>query len=208
MLYFQFKNKGFSGNFTRISEHVVQVTGGVPETGGFKVYCDESKQVFIGDYSDYTTIYRKDMNQLSNDGSHYVPPVPPPEPQPTISTLVADGVEYTIADFASFGDITFLIKNMTLEEVTEVFREVEKVTVDGVEYSNLKFQNAYQVERYKDTYIMVDLHQKTEQELKIESLEIGQAELESTIIENYEAQEEVNSSNEMAIIELYELIGE
>ena len=73
--------------FSRHSEHVIEL-GGIAEapTTGFTTWrMDGVTQ--LGDFSDYTTVYRTLDNavQLSDDGSVYVEPeVPEPgEPKPT-----------------------------------------------------------------------------------------------------------------------------
>ena len=70
--------------FSRHSEHVIEL-GGIAEapTTGFTTWrMDGVTQ--LGDFSDYTTVYRVLDNavQLSDDGSVYVEPAPG-EPKPT-----------------------------------------------------------------------------------------------------------------------------
>ena len=75
--------------FTRINDHVVELYGITQAPSGFTTWrMDGVTQ--LGDFSDYTTVYRTLDNavQLSDDGSVYVEPeVPdtpvPGEPQPT-----------------------------------------------------------------------------------------------------------------------------
>ena len=73
--------------FSRRSEHVIELGGitDAPTTGFTTWRMDGVTQ--LGDFSDYTTVYRTLDNavQLSDDGSVYVEPeVPEPgEPQPT-----------------------------------------------------------------------------------------------------------------------------
>ena len=76
--------------FSRRSEHVIELGGitDAPTTGFTTWRMDGVTQ--LGDFSDYTTVYRTLDNavQLSDDGSVYVEPeVPdtpvPGEPQPT-----------------------------------------------------------------------------------------------------------------------------
>lgn len=63
-----------------ISNKIVQLEGVLPNVSGFKVYRDNGD--LLGDYSDYTTLYRSESDyfQLSNDGSIYEEPEPTPEP--------------------------------------------------------------------------------------------------------------------------------
>ena len=73
--------------FSRHSEHVIELGGiaDAPTTGFTTWRMDGVTQ--LGDFSDYTTVYRTLDNavQLSNDGSVYIEPeVPEPgEPKPT-----------------------------------------------------------------------------------------------------------------------------
>ena len=70
--------------FTRINEHVIELDGiaDAPTTGFTTWRMDGVTQ--LGDFSDYTTVYRTLDNavQLSDDGSVYVEPKPE-DPQPT-----------------------------------------------------------------------------------------------------------------------------
>lgn len=78
-----------SVSFETVSPNIVQITGGFPiKTSGFTLSREGIDEV-LGDYSDYTTVYREVDGgvQFSNDGSTYVPPVPPAPPEPYIPTL-------------------------------------------------------------------------------------------------------------------------
>ena len=71
--------------FSRHREHVIELGGiaDAPTTGFTTWRMDGVTQ--LGDFSDYTTVYRILDNavQLSDDGSVYVEPEVPGEPQPT-----------------------------------------------------------------------------------------------------------------------------
>lgn len=69
--------------FSRVSDNVVQLEGGLNDTSGFHTYRMDG-ETWLGDFSDCTTIYRELENavQYSNDGSVYVEPEPEPEPEP------------------------------------------------------------------------------------------------------------------------------
>ena len=74
--------------FASINEHIVSITGNIPaKTKGFTLSREGKEDDW--DYSAYTTIYREmeGVVQFSNDGSTYVPPTPPPEPEPYVPTL-------------------------------------------------------------------------------------------------------------------------
>ena len=69
--------------FTRINDHVVELYGLTKAPSGFTTWrMDGVTQ--LGDFSNYTTVYRVLDNavQLSDDGSVYVEPAPG-EPKPT-----------------------------------------------------------------------------------------------------------------------------
>ena len=89
-------------SFSRSGAHIITLTGDVPAAGvGFQTYrMDGVTQ--LGDFSDYTTVYRvlPDGCQYSNDGSvwHEPEPVPPmqiPEPTPTQLDMIEAQVLYT-----------------------------------------------------------------------------------------------------------------
>ncbi len=90
MLEFKYKNDKtkYKVEFSRISAHVVQLLGEFPIDGkGFVLSREEKEDGW--DYSGYTTVYRKVEGgvQFSDDGSVYVAPVQPPEPEPYVPTL-------------------------------------------------------------------------------------------------------------------------
>lgn len=62
-------------SFEKPSENVVSIGNTNVNTSGFKVY-RESDSLFLGDYSDYTTVYKADGENIlySNDESVYVEP--------------------------------------------------------------------------------------------------------------------------------------
>ena len=62
-------------SFGLVSENIVSLNGAEQNTSGFKAY-REKDDMFLGDYSDYTTVYKTDGENIfySNDGSVYVEP--------------------------------------------------------------------------------------------------------------------------------------
>lgn len=80
-------------SFNIINKNIVQIIGGMPiKTDGFVLTRIGDPRAFRGDYSAYTTVYRKIEGgvQFSNDGSEYVAPPEPepvPEPKPYVPTL-------------------------------------------------------------------------------------------------------------------------
>lgn len=90
MLLLQYLNEKekYSISFGKVSQNIVQITGNFPvKTSGFTL--SREGKTWKGDYSDYTTVYRKVEGgvQFSNDGSVYIPPEPVPEPEPYVPTL-------------------------------------------------------------------------------------------------------------------------
>lgn len=70
-------------DFQRISDHIVQLIGDIPEkTNGFRLTREGKEDSW--DYSKYTTVYKKVDGglQYSDDASIYVEPEPIPEPEP------------------------------------------------------------------------------------------------------------------------------
>ena len=65
-------------SFEKPSENIVSIGNTNVNTSGFKAY-RESDSLFLGDYSDYTTVYKEDNEKISysNDGSVYVEPEVP-----------------------------------------------------------------------------------------------------------------------------------
>ena len=57
-------------SFGLVSENIVSLNGAEQNTSGFKAY-REKDGMFLGDYSDYTTVYKSDGENVfySNDGS-------------------------------------------------------------------------------------------------------------------------------------------
>lgn len=70
-----------------LNEHVIEIKGAMTNTSGFIAFSSKGKQ--IGDFSDYTTLFRllDDGFQLSNDGSVYVAPEPIPEIELTLDDI-------------------------------------------------------------------------------------------------------------------------
>ena len=74
--------------FSKISPHVVQVIGDIPvKDKGFTLSRDQSEEDW--DYRDYKTVYRQIDGgvQFSDDGSVYVAPPEPEEPEPYVPAL-------------------------------------------------------------------------------------------------------------------------
>lgn len=76
MVYIKFnneENKTPVTQFRRLNDNIVYITGVTENTSGFKTYIDDEQ---VGDFSEYTTIYRVngDVIYFSNDGSVYQTP--------------------------------------------------------------------------------------------------------------------------------------
>lgn len=91
MGYIKFKNKETT-QLVVVSEespHVIRITGDnlTVNTDGFRLYLDEGCKYPLdnGEYAAYTTLYRKGDGwyELSDDGSVYIEPVAPVQPELT-----------------------------------------------------------------------------------------------------------------------------
>ena len=93
-------------SFEKPSENIVSIGNTNVNTSGFKAY-RESDSLFLGDYSDYTTVYKEDNEKISysNDGSVYVEPEVPEFDETTVEDIVSKPL--TPAEEAA---------NMSLEE--------------------------------------------------------------------------------------------
>jgi hypothetical protein len=86
------KKKFYDVEINKVSENVISIKfgGEIPSEStmrGFLWYYNDKP---LGNYEEYTTIYRYDgvvgIYQLSKDGSVYIPPEPVPEPEPYVPT--------------------------------------------------------------------------------------------------------------------------
>lgn len=77
-------------SFEKPSENIVSIGNTNVNTSGFKAY-RESDSLFLGDYSDYTTVYKEDNEKISysNDGSVYVEPEVPEFDETTAEDIVS-----------------------------------------------------------------------------------------------------------------------
>lgn len=78
-------------SFGLVSENIVSLNGAEKNTSGFKAY-REKDDMFLGDYSDYTTVYKTDGETIlySNDGSVYVEPEVPEYDETTAEDIVSE----------------------------------------------------------------------------------------------------------------------
>lgn len=81
MLSFQYisDTKTYNVSFEKLDKNHVKILGDIPvRTNGFILGRIGEPEVFTGDYSEYTTVYREidDGVIFSNDGSEYVEPIP------------------------------------------------------------------------------------------------------------------------------------
>ena len=95
MGYIKFKNKETT-QLVVVSEespHVIRITGDnlTVNTNGFRLYLDADCKYPLdnGEYATYTTLFRQGDGwyELSDDGSVYVEPVAPVQPEPTEEEL-------------------------------------------------------------------------------------------------------------------------
>lgn len=78
-------------SFEKPSENIVSIGNTNVNTSGFKAY-RESDSLFLGDYSDYTTVYKEDNEKISysNDGSVYVEPEVPEFDETAAKDIVSE----------------------------------------------------------------------------------------------------------------------
>mgnify|MGYP002761873756 CR=1 FL=1 len=95
MGYIKFKNKKtvIKAIVSEESPHVIRITGDnlTVNTNGFRLYLDAECKYPLdnGEYEAYTTLFREGDGwyELSDDGSVYVEPVAPVQPEPTEEEL-------------------------------------------------------------------------------------------------------------------------
>lgn len=95
MGYIKFKNKETVSKVivSEESPHVIRITGDniIVNTDGIRLYLDADCKYPLdnGEYAAYTTLYRKGDGwyELSDDGSVYIEPVAPVQPEPTEEEL-------------------------------------------------------------------------------------------------------------------------
>ena len=81
MLSFQYisDTKTYNVSFEKLDKNHVKILGDIPvRTNGFILGRIGEPEVFTGDYSEYTTVYKEIDGGVifSNDGSEYVEPIP------------------------------------------------------------------------------------------------------------------------------------
>ena len=109
MGYIKFKNKKTTQLVvvSQESPHVIRITGDnlVVNTNGFRLYLDEGCKYPLdnGEYEAYTTLFRKGDGwyELSDDGSVYVEPVAPVQPEPTEEELVEQARQQQISQLTA-----------------------------------------------------------------------------------------------------------
>lgn len=109
MGYIKFKNKKGT-HLVVVSEespHVIRITGDnlVVNTNGFRLYLDEGCKYPLdnGEYEAYTTLYRKGAGwyELSDDGSVYIEPVAPVQPELTEEELAEQARQQQISQLTA-----------------------------------------------------------------------------------------------------------
>ena len=105
MGYIKFKNKETVSKVivSEESPHVIRITGDniIVNTDGFRLYLDADCKYPLdnGEYAAYTTLYRKGDGwyELSDDGSVYIEPVEPVQPDPTEEELAEQARQQQIS---------------------------------------------------------------------------------------------------------------
>ena len=109
MGYIKFKNKDTT-QLVVVSEespHVIRITGDnlTVNTEGFRLYLDAECKYPLdnGEYETYTTLFREASGwyELSNDGSVYVEPVAPVQPEPTEEELAEQARQQQISQLTA-----------------------------------------------------------------------------------------------------------
>lgn len=105
MAYILFKNKKkpVEAQAKKLNKNQIEIAGCAVNTSGFSYYQDAEMKRLYGDYSDFTTLYRKmeESYILSNNGSVYPDePEPEPSPEPTLKDEV-EVLKAAVADLQS-----------------------------------------------------------------------------------------------------------
>lgn len=109
MGYIKFKNKKAVTKVivSEESPHVIRITGDnlTVNTNGFRLYLDADCKYPLdnGEYAAYTTLFREGDGwyELSDDGSVYVEPVAPVQPEPTEEELAEQARQQQISQLTS-----------------------------------------------------------------------------------------------------------
>ena len=109
MGYIKFKNKETVSKVivSEESPHVIRITGEniTVNTDGFRLYLDADCKYPLdnGEYAAYTTLFREGDGwyELSDDGSVYVEPVAPVQPEPTEEELAEQARQQQISQLTA-----------------------------------------------------------------------------------------------------------
>ncbi len=109
MGYIKFKNKETVSKVivSEESPHVIRITGDdlTVNTNGFRLYLDTDCKYPLdnGEYAAYTTLFRvgDGWYELSDDGSVYVEPVAPVQPEPTEEELAEQARQQQISQLTA-----------------------------------------------------------------------------------------------------------
>lgn len=87
-LKFTDKSKLVEAQVKKLNKNQIEVIGCAINTSGFVLYNDAEMRRKLGDYYDFTTLYREldESYILSNNGSVY--PTPPEQEEPTLREMV------------------------------------------------------------------------------------------------------------------------
>lgn len=143
MGYIKYKNKKTT-QLVVVSEespHVIRITGDnlTVNTNGFHLYLDPdcNHPLDQGEYEAYTTLYRKGDGwyELSNDGSVYIEPVAPVQPEPTEEELAEQARQQQISQ------VTAQIDGLKAQIATSDYKVIKTY-----EYTLLGKQTEYDME--------------------------------------------------------------
>ena len=143
MGYIKFKNKETVSKVivSEESPHVIRITGDniIVNTDGFRLYLDADCKYPLdnGEYAAYTTLYRKGEGwyELSDDGSVYIEPVEPVQPEPT---------EEELAEYARQQQISQVIAQ--IDDLKARIAASDYKIIKTYEYTLLGEQTEYDIE--------------------------------------------------------------
>ena len=143
MGYIKFKNKETVQKVivSEESPHVIRITGDnlVVNTDGFSLYLDEDCKYPLdnGEYEAYNTLFREGDGwyELSDDGSVYIEPVVPVQPEPTEEELAEQAKQEQIRQ------VTAQINDLKVQIAASDYKVIKTY-----EYSLLGEQAEYDME--------------------------------------------------------------
>lgn len=143
MGYIKFKNKETVSKVivSEESPHVIRITGDniIVNTDGFRLYLDADCKYPLdnGEYAAYTTLFREGDGwyELSDDGSVYIEPVAPVQPEPTEEEIAEQARQQQISQ------LTVQINDLKAQIAASDYKIIKTY-----EYTLLGEQTEYDIE--------------------------------------------------------------